>query len=85
MSTDWVNDYYGTLDEAISRGVAPYRPGSALVPQVSIGFSRPLGEKWRVLGGVDYKFLPNELADSPLLEPDSNGAAAVRLGISRSS
>ncbi len=84
MSKDLVNYYYGTLDEEISRGVAPYRPGSALVPQVSVGFSRPLGEKWRVLGGVDYKFLPNELADSPLLEPDSNGSAAVRLGISRS-
>ena len=84
MSMDLVNYYYGTLDEEISRGVASYQPGSALVPQVSVGFSRPLGGKWRVLGGVDYKFLPNELVDSPLLEPDSNGSAGVRFGISRS-
>lgn len=83
MSSDLANYYYGTLDEEVSRGAARYEPGSVVVPQVSIGFSHPLGEKWRVLGGVDYKFLPNELTDSPLLEPDANGSAGVRLGISR--
>jgi outer membrane protein len=84
MSSDLVNYYYGTLDEEIRRGAPRYQPGSAVVPQVSVGFSRPLGDKWRVLGGVDYKFLPSELTDSPLLEPGSNGSAGVRLGISRS-
>lgn len=84
MSSDLVNYYYGTLDEEVRRGAPRYQPGSAVVPQVSIGFSRPVGEKWRVLGGVDYRFLPSELTHSPLLEPDTNGSAGVRLGISRS-
>jgi len=54
------------------------------VPQLSVGFSRPLGDKWRLMGGVDYRFLPNEITDSPLSEPDTDGSAGLRLGITRS-
>ncbi|MFL9583286.1 MipA/OmpV family protein [Stenotrophomonas sp. AB1(2024)] len=84
MSDDLVNYYHGTLDEEVARGVPRYQPGSAVVPQVSIAFTRPLGEKWRLMGGVDYKFLPNEITDSPLSEPDTDGSAGLRIGITRS-
>lgn len=84
MSDDLVRYYHGTLDEEIARGVQRYQPGSALVPQVSLAFSRPLGEKWRLLGAVDYRFLPNEITDSPLSEPDTDGSAGLRIGITRS-
>jgi len=84
MSSDVVNYYHGTLEEEVARGVARYQPGSALVPQISVGFSRPLGEKWRVMGGVDYRFLPDEITDSPLSEPDTDGSAGLRIGIPRS-
>lgn len=83
MSSDLVRYYYGVLDEEIARGVTPYDPGSALVPQVSVGFSRPLGRKWKLLGAVDYQFLPNEITDSPLIEPDTSGSAGLRIGITR--
>ncbi|WP_312317389.1 MipA/OmpV family protein [Stenotrophomonas sp.] len=83
MSDDLVRYYHGTLDEEISRGVQRYQPGSALVPQVSLAFSRPLGEKWRLLGAVDYRFLPSEITDSPLSEPDTDGSAGLRIGITR--
>lgn len=84
MSDDLVRYYHGTLDEEIARGVQRYQPGSALVPQVSLAFSRPLGEKWRLLGAVDYRFLPSEITDSPLSEPDTDGSAGLRIGITRS-
>lgn len=83
MSDDMVDYYYGTLDEEVARGVPFYQPGAALVPQVSVGFSRPLGEKWKLQGSLDYKFLPNEITDSPLMEPDTDGSAGVMIGISR--
>ncbi|MBT2767803.1 MipA/OmpV family protein [Stenotrophomonas sp. ISL-67] len=84
MSDDLVNYYHGTLDAEVARGVARYQPGSAVVPQVSIAFSRPLGEKWRVMGGVDYRFLPDEISESPLSEPDMDGSTGLRIGITRS-
>lgn len=84
MSDDLVDYYYGTLDEEVARGVPFYRPGSAVVPEVSIGFSWPLGEKWKLLGSLDYKFLPNEITESPLIEPDTDGSARLMIGFSRS-
>lgn len=83
MSRDLVRYYYGILEEEVARGVAAYRPGSAVVPQVSIGFSRSLGEKWRLVGAVDYRFLPDEITDSPLIEPDTSGSAGLRIGLTR--
>lgn len=84
MSKDIVQYYYGITDEEVERGVAPYSPGSAIVPQVSIGFQRPLGKKWKVIGAVDYKFLPSEITDSPLAEPDTDGSAGLLIGLTRS-
>lgn len=84
MSKDLANYYYGTLDEEIARGVPSYRPGSVVVPQVSVGFSRPFGRKWRMLGGVSYEFLPDKISDSPLLEPDTSGVPRLTIGFSRS-
>ncbi|SEL94481.1 outer membrane protein [Pseudoxanthomonas sp. GM95] len=81
MSSDLVDYYYGTLDEEVARGVVRYQPGSAVVPQVGVGFSRPLGEHWKVTGSVNYKFLPSEITDSPLMDPDVSGAMGVRVGI----
>ncbi len=84
MSDDLVTYYHGTLDEEVARGVPRHQPGSALVPQVSLAFSRPLGDKWRLLGALDYRFLPSEITESPLSEPDTDGSAGVRIGITRS-
>lgn len=84
MSSDLVTYYHGTLDEEVARGAVRNQPGSAVVPQVSVAFSHPLGDKWRLMGGVDYRFLPSEITDSPLSEPDTRGSAGLRLGITRS-
>ncbi|MET0290253.1 MAG: MipA/OmpV family protein [Pseudoxanthomonas sp.] len=84
MSKDLVQYYYGITDEEVARGVTPYAPGAAVVPQVSVGFQRALGEKWKIIGAVSYQFLPSEITDSPLSEPETDGSAGLRLGITRS-
>lgn len=83
MSGDLVDYYYGTLDQEIARGAPRYQPGSAVVPEVSVGIARPLSPKWKLFGRIDYKFLPSEITDSPLIEPDTDGSAGLMIGISR--
>lgn len=82
MSADLVNYYYGTLDEEIARGVTRYAPGSAVVPGLSVAATRPVGERWTVIGGLDYRVLPDELADSPLLERGADGVPSLFMGAS---
>lgn len=83
LSDDLANYYHGTLDEEIRRGVVAYRADAAVVPQVSLGFQRPLSRNWKLSGGLQYQFLPSEITDSPLMERDVSGTASLRLGISR--
>ena len=81
--SDRLSDYYyGTLQEEEARGVARYRPGAVLVPQVSLGYARPLTQRWLMLAAVEYRWLPSELTDSPLVEGDG-GLPSVFIGFSR--
>lgn len=73
--------YYGTLSDEESRGVARYRPGSAVVPSLGLSLSQPLGERWLLSGEASYQMLPDRLSDSPLLEGDS-GQLGVKVGLS---
>jgi len=83
QSKDMADYYYGTTDKQIARGVPAYRPGSVLVPQLSMGFSTPLGEHWQLMGAASYRFLPQEITDSPLMDGDTNGSVGLRIGIGR--
>lgn len=79
LSEDLANYYYGTLDEEVARGVLDYKPDAVLIPQVGISLMRPLGDHWAAMGSVRYMSLPDELADSPLIESDT--AASAFLGL----
>lgn len=84
MSSNLTGYYFGVLDEEVSRGVAAYSPGSAVVPRLGLTVTHLIGSsKWQLLGSVGYQFLSNELRDSPLLEPDRNGTGRLMLGLSR--
>ncbi|MCI3953340.1 MAG: MltA-interacting protein, partial [Burkholderiales bacterium] len=84
LSADTANYYYGILDEEVARGVEAYSPGSVVIPRVGLQVSRSLGSsKWQLLGALDYQFLPDEVRDGPLLEPDSEGTARAMVGLSR--
>ena len=84
LSEDTMQYYYGTLDEEEARGVASYRPDAAIVPEVRVNVARKLGEKWGLFGTVQYKFLPDDITDSPFIEPDTDGSASIVIGFARS-
>lgn len=83
QSKDMGNYYYGTLKEEVARGVVDYKPGALTIPHVAIGYFRPLGEKWTLLGLAEYKVLPDKVTDSPLIERDTSGSVTVFVGFSR--
>lgn len=84
MSVDLAGYYFGILGEEVARGVAAYSPESAVVPRVGLTMTHSFeSRKWQLLGSAGYQFLPDELRDSPLLEPDQDGFGRVVLGLSR--
>lgn len=83
LSKDMANYYYGTLDEEVARGVVDYKPGSVTIPHVGLSYFRPIGENWSVLGFVKYSALPDEISDSPFIEPDTDGTASLFIGFAR--
>ena len=82
MSEDNANYYYGTLDTEVTRGVINYKPGAATIAQVGFSYFQPIGEKWSLMTSVKYSMLPDEITNSPLVTPDTDGTASVLIGIS---
>lgn len=83
MSDDLANYNYGTLKKEVARGVVDYKPGSVVVPDIGVGYFRPLGEKWTLMGFAKYSILPDEIKDSPLVEQDKDGTASIFVGFVR--
>jgi outer membrane protein len=83
QSKDLANYYYGTLDEEVARGVVDYKPGSVTIPHVGLNYLRPIGQRWAMIAMLDYSLLPDELSDSPLLEPDTDGTLSTFIGFTR--
>ena len=44
---------------------------------------RFFGKNWSAFAFLKYSVLPDEIKDSPLLEPDSDGSASLLIGVSR--
>lgn len=84
LSKDTANYYYGTLDEEVARGAIDYKPDAVIIPHVGVNFMHFLSENWTMIAFLRYSILPDELKDSPLLEPDSNGTASILIGVQRS-
>jgi outer membrane protein len=83
MSKDMANYYYGTLDEEVARGVVDYKPGAVTIPHIGVQYFRPVGEKWSFMASAQYSVVPEEIQDSPLIEPDTDGTAMLFVGFSR--
>ncbi|MEL1264034.1 MipA/OmpV family protein [Pseudoxanthomonas putridarboris] len=83
LSDDMANYYYGTLDREIARGVVAYRPGAVTVPRAGVAVIRPFAKRWAFIANLEYRALPDELKDSPLVEEGANGSGSLFIGISR--
>lgn len=73
LSEDMANYDYGTLGTEVAKGVIDYKPDAAAIPHVGVNFIRMLDGNWSMIGFLKYSFLPDELNNSPLLDPDSHG------------
>jgi MipA family protein len=83
LSEDMANYYYGTLPDEVARGVVDYKPDAVTIPHVGLNVMRFLGNNWSMIAFLRYSVLPDELKDSPLLEPDSDGTASILIGVQR--
>lgn len=83
LSDDMANYYYGTLDSEIARGVVAYRPGAVTVPRAGISVIHSFAERWAFIANLEYRALPDELKDSPLVEEGADASSTLFLGISR--
>lgn len=83
MSKDLANYYYGTLPKEVARGVVDYKPGQVTVPHFSIFTVVPFSSKWIGMGGVNVDVLPDEVADSPLIEKDADAVGTFFFAVIR--
>lgn len=83
QSKDMANYYYGTLPEEVARGVLDYKPGAVTLPSTGVSYFRPIGENWSLIAFAKYTLLPDEIQDSPFIEPDADGTASIFVGFSR--
>ncbi|TBV00284.1 MipA/OmpV family protein [Phytopseudomonas dryadis] len=81
LSGQLADYYFGTSNDEVARGVPRYRPGSAVVPSLGVGVSRALGERWLLNGELGYRFLPDRISDSPLVD-EGSGSLGVKVGLS---
>lgn len=84
LSKDMANYYYGTLKEEVARGVVNYKPGAATIPKLGVTYMHPIGQDWRFMSALQYKFLPSKISDSPLLESKPKGETSIIFGLTRS-
>ena len=83
-SDDLSNYYYGTLPREVAAGVPSYQPGSAIVPNLGVTFLHSMPRNWLFFGGLDYRWLGDDILDSPIVDPDArNGLPSVFIGFSR--
>jgi outer membrane protein len=54
------------------------------IPHVGVNFIHVLSENWTMSAFLRYSVLPDELKDSPFLEPDSDGTASILVGVQQS-
>ncbi|KLD79521.1 hypothetical protein Y886_03980 [Xanthomonas hyacinthi DSM 19077] len=84
MSEKRANYYYGTLDKEVARGVASYKPGSLVIPHLSLGATYAINADWKLTGVVSHQILPDKATASPLIQKDKEGVTNIFVGVSRS-
>lgn len=59
--------YYGvSAEESFKTGVRQYRPGASISPHMALGMVVKATDQFHIFGGVEMKFLPSKVKDSPI-------------------
>ena len=79
QSSDLVDYYYGVRADEALPGRPAYAGDAAVLPELSVLATRPLGERWQFFARVGHTWLPSEITDSPLVDDD--GRTSILLGL----
>lgn len=62
------NRYYYGVSKSESRrtGIDAYRPNSTITPYIDLGIVVKATDRFHVFGGVEVRFLPNKIKNSPI-------------------
>lgn len=72
--------YYGiSADESSRTGINQYRPDASVTPHLALGMVVKATEQFHIFGGVEMKFLPSKIKDSPITNRST--LTGVALGI----
>ena len=80
QSEDMVDYYYGVRPGEALVGRPAYSPGSAIIPEVSLLATHPVGERWEFFARAGHAWLPSEITNSPLVDQDGRLSVIVGLG-----
>jgi outer membrane protein len=80
QSRGLVDYYYGVRDAEALPDRPAYDGEAALIPELSILATRPLGERWQLFARVGHGILPAEITDSPLVDDDRRTSVILGLG-----
>ena len=83
LSDKLANYYYGTLSKEVARGVIDYRPGSAIITRAGFTAILPTNPRWAFIASVSVDAYPDEITDSPLIDPGTDIVPSVFLGVIR--
>ena len=79
-SADYVNHLYGlNAAQAAATGLAPYRAGASLLPQLSVHATVPLSGPWALQLQARHRWLDGAIAHSPLMDRASQNSALIAL------
>jgi outer membrane protein len=72
-----VDYYYGVKPAEARVGRPAYEGDSALDPFARLALRRELSERWSLLTAVQYEWLDDEIADSPIVDADFDASFMV--------
>jgi len=69
-SEDLIDYYYGVRPEEARPGRPAYAGEAATDPYLRLALRRKLSDRWSLLGAVQYEWLSDKIADSPIVDKD---------------
>jgi outer membrane protein len=79
QSADLVDYYYGVRNDEALPGRPAWQGEAALVPELSLLATRPLGARWTLFARAGHSWLPDAIRNSPIV--DGDGRTTLMLGL----
>lgn len=83
VGVNWQSDkvtdyYYGVRDSEMTATRVAFKGEDAVIPYIDFDATREFGENWKIGLMLNYKYYPDEVTDSPLVENEHIISAGAR-------